>query len=320
MARNRRTGFTLIELLVVIAIIAILISLLVPAVQRVREAASRTQCLNNLKQIGLAAQGFHDLKKRMPDSGYDIGTAVTGATSVVSWGAQYQLLPFIEQNGLYSNPAANAATGVPIYQCPARSRPAFCVNGGANGGGMGGPLTDYMLNVFQSPSNSNTYGFANTSATTPPQTKINMAFLTANRGTSNLILFGEGCVDPAWAQGDNTGNPAPYPGTDPGYEGIFNGAYAVNKSGNSFYYGLVRGGTYIIPDSAGNGGGPTNSYSNKANWGAGHTGGAQFVFCDGHARLISFDNSAAPTTPPTAPSSFQASLDMYCTSAVNLVD
>jgi prepilin-type processing-associated H-X9-DG protein len=298
-------------LLVVIAIIAILIALLVPAVQKVRAAAARTQCLNNLKQIGLAANAYHDTKKRMPDSGYDAASLSPQPTPPTVWGAQYQLLPYMEQQGLFQAPVLGA--GVPMYQCPSRNRPAYALAGGLGGGGMGGPLTDYMLNVYQSTVNPASYGFAYVGAPVyPPQVKITMSFLTSNRGASNLILFGEGCIDPSWAQTDNSGNPTP--GTDPGYEGIFNGAVCITKNGTSLYYGLVRGGPGMVPDAPGNGGGPTGSapYSMFNNWGSAHDGGAQFVFCDGHARLISIDNNGS--------AAFVSSLDMWSRVPINLAD
>ncbi len=165
----KRRGFTLIELLVVIAIIAILIALLVPAVQKVREAAARTQCTNNLKQIGLGLHNFEGTFKRLPPA---YGGALAPAAPVTTTSASSKfpnvfgathvfILPYIEQDNLYknmvaagtpslyvpSNNASGAAGGqsslkvVPTYVCPAD--PSMS-DGIVAGGTMGG--TSYALN------------------------------------------------------------------------------------------------------------------------------------------------------------------------------
>jgi prepilin-type N-terminal cleavage/methylation domain-containing protein len=119
-----RKGFTLIELLVVIAIIAILIALLVPAVQKVREAAARTQCVNNLKQLGLGCHAYHDANKAMPPCDtYD--QPGSRPKNLVLW---VNLLPYIDQQPLWSNFTAtspnNVSAGrtlaVPVFLCPSR--------------------------------------------------------------------------------------------------------------------------------------------------------------------------------------------------------
>jgi prepilin-type N-terminal cleavage/methylation domain-containing protein len=105
MPRRRTCGFTLIELLVVIAIIGVLIGLLFPAVQKVREAAARTQCTNNLKQIGLATHNLHDVYKYLPPA---IGIFPKGNT--LNFGpVTFYLLPFIEQAPLWNQARVNGA-------------------------------------------------------------------------------------------------------------------------------------------------------------------------------------------------------------------
>ncbi len=118
---NRRTAFTLIELLVVIAIIAILIALLLPAVQQSREAARRTQCKNNLKQIGLALMNYQSTYSKFPPS-FCVGEGLGG-----QWSIHARILPFVEQNGLlkladlssaYVAGEAPAISRVDLYLCP----------------------------------------------------------------------------------------------------------------------------------------------------------------------------------------------------------
>ena len=130
MKMNRR-GFTLIELLVVIAIIAVLVGLLVPAVQKVRETANRISCANNLKQMGLGIHHHHDTIGRLPDGGDSewYSRSVSNGQPLFSpnqnWGLFYQILPFMEQDNLWKLPNDWEVfqTPVKLYQCPSRDNP-----------------------------------------------------------------------------------------------------------------------------------------------------------------------------------------------------
>lgn len=138
MKRCRRAGFTLIELLVVIAIIAILIALLLPAVQQAREAARRTQCKNNLKQIGLALHNYHDVFNCFPFAQEDASSSPNDR----SYSAISQMLPYLDQAPLYNSinfslshlDAANTVarmTEVPMFRCPSDPQSNIAGQGGA---------------------------------------------------------------------------------------------------------------------------------------------------------------------------------------------
>ena len=210
----KRNAFTLIELLVVIAIIAILVGLLVPAVQRVREAANRVSCINNLKQIGLAWQSYESTNKSFPWGGdawngsppkYTNGLPEVGLNQWAGWA--FYILPYIEQENVWRGPfgatdaaKGNAALGalIPIYFCPTRRKPESF-----NSGGLQRAMTDYAANAGTAQqasilSDIPTRWFLDTLLSGVVKRnadggKINLSELTD--GTSNTLLVGEKYFD-----------------------------------------------------------------------------------------------------------------------------
>jgi prepilin-type N-terminal cleavage/methylation domain-containing protein/prepilin-type processing-associated H-X9-DG protein len=290
--RLRRAAFTLIELLVVIAIIAVLIGLLLPAIQKVREAANRTQCSNNLKQIGLAIHNYHNAHNTLPPSRL--------GSQFASWFVL--ILPYVEQDNLYNQwdttrtyyvqPTTAITTSVKLFYCPTRRSPSILSTqfevsstGIPDSQEHPGALGDYACNGGQ---------YANSPIVDLPSCNGAMCLATAQvngsgqlvsskpltslssitDGTSNTFLAGEkhvplskfGQSGPNWGDGS-----------------IYNGDFPRNfcRLGGNPSFNLGQGPNDLV--------GPWH-----CKFGSYHPGICQFVFADGH--VVSVANSVDMNT------------------------
>jgi len=233
----KRRGFTLIELLVVIAIIAILIALLVPAVQKVREAAARTQTNNNLKQCGLAVHNYHDTYRKLPDA-YNLGGILTSPGQERSlW---FHLLPYVEADNVYKspNPGNLTVTGylnsvIPAYNAP--SDPYNSDNTGVTNFAGNIRLFGYQtLNSLNPPVVND-----GTKAWTPPTGGVavlsNLTLARIPDGTTNVIMLATKYADCNLRSTRYAASPGGFGATVPtapanGVTGGFFGAAIITKA------------------------------------------------------------------------------------------
>jgi prepilin-type processing-associated H-X9-DG protein len=283
--KDARSTFTLIELLEVIAIIAILIGLLLPAVQKVREAAARMSCQNNLKQLALGVHLYHDSNQKLPHGAeMDIDPSnafVAGTTWLV------YILPNIEQGNVYTQyntqadyrTAGNLAVGtmsMKLYHCPSGSK-AVTGNGGEQSGGVPNDTTHYY-GIMGPGSSAVALGYpvtnfgTNGAYATPPSAGMliswdvtmglrgTVTLTDVTDGTSNTIMIGERSNNlpigmnsdyRSWVRGNNAGSGA-----------TKNMSYPINSTNY------------------------TGSNFNDISMGSNHTQGANFAMGDGSVRFV----------------------------------
>lgn len=295
---KRRLGFTLIELLVVIAIIAILIALLLPAVQQAREAARRTQCKNNLKQIGLALHNYHDVYRTFPPGYIARGVSQTAMAAMESgpgfaWSLmilpQFDQAPLYESLDLHANAVDSAnlavvqSAALPMFRCPSDTGPEqFEVT--ANGTAIQLPASNYpgvlgYGNLSVSPGSASGVFFRNSS--------VRIRDITD--GTTNTFLVGErrsehDFIDALTPVASNSTWYAAIPGaTRPA--GMM--MPAMQEAQTSLILGHVGQDALTTPMVMPAMQHTPNSTNHIANFSSRHTGGAQFLLCDGSVHFLS---------------------------------
>jgi prepilin-type N-terminal cleavage/methylation domain-containing protein/prepilin-type processing-associated H-X9-DG protein len=295
---RRRLGFTLIELLVVIAIIAVLIALLLPAVQAAREAARRAQCVNNLKQLALAAQNYHDVNLAFPPGAMSQNDPKKTPQPyyVTNFSCFVRLLPFSEQSTVYN--AVNfsltqrnvdnitvAAIKLSILSCPSDPNDPQPMSGTAPNSNFGFDSypTNPIFNCYFSSyagcqgtfHNNNYQGTSNypvrqaqTNGVIFPDATINIASITD--GTSNTFIFGEHVKGllPIYSISYSVSDFAWYTGNY--YDTQFTTLYPPNVGTSSTAGITPKGLAYYYPTSA----------SSR------HPGGLNMAFCDGSVKFI----------------------------------
>jgi prepilin-type N-terminal cleavage/methylation domain-containing protein/prepilin-type processing-associated H-X9-DG protein len=270
-------GFTLIELLVVIAIIAILMALLVPAVQKVRESAARTQCINNLKQIGLGLQAYHDSHKALPP-GYVSGYDASGNDTGPGWGWAAHLLPYIEQQPLFSridfklpiehpNNAAPRVLPVAVYFCPSDSPPATFTAGAKSAAGQ---VTTAICDVAAA-------NYPGVFGISEPGVDGEGLFFRGSRvrlgditdGTSTTLAVGERVFffgETTWVGAVTGANMSAPPGSPMPVQSLVSANHVLGHTGESWNGPAVP----MEP----------NHFSSR------HPGGVNFAFADGHVQPL----------------------------------